>query len=35
MRKGFKKCWLSLCLLAATAMVGCGGGGGRSCKQQM
>ena len=28
MRKQFKNSWLSLCLLASVAMVGCGGGGG-------
>ncbi len=28
MRKSFKNTWLSFCLLASVAMVGCGGGGG-------
>lgn len=28
MRKSFKNSWLSICLLASVAMVGCGGGGG-------
>ena len=28
MRKSFKNTWLSICLLASVAMVGCGGGGG-------
>ena len=28
MRKSFKNSWLSLCLLASVAMIGCGGGGG-------
>ena len=30
MGNSFKKSWLSLCLLASLAMVGCGGGGGGS-----
>ena len=28
MRNSFKNSWLSICLLASVAMIGCGGGGG-------